>query len=233
MINYKEYLSKKLPYLARIYKNYRLYRLSKKNTAEVFTDINKKNTWKSDESLSGPGSTLNNTVNIRNKLPEIVRELQINTFLDLPCGDYNWMKTVNLPVGKYIGGDIVKSLVENNNLKYSNDFVSFAVLNLIEDNLPEADIILCRDCIVHFAFKDVAKAFENLHRSRIKYILTTTFPHVLINENIITGRWRALNLQKPPFNMPNPIMLIEENNRTDVDRKCLGVWLTKDLTIKL
>ena len=230
-MNYKEYLSRTFPLLARLYGEVRLYSLRNKTTREAFTVIYKNNYWKSSASCSGLGSTLESTVNIRREIPKLVRDLKINTFLDLPCGDYHWMKEVDLPVTQYIGGDIVSDLIEQNKLKYSNDGVSFVTLNLTEDKLPNSEMILCRDCLVHLSFDDIHEAFENIKRSEIKYILTTTFPDLISNEDIITGRWRELNLEKPPFALPKPILLIEENETKPGHRKCLGMWLTKDLIV--
>ncbi|MCC6691659.1 MAG: class I SAM-dependent methyltransferase [Bacteroidia bacterium] len=228
-MNSREFLSNSFPTLARLYKKYKLYLLSKKSTGEVFTDIYKKNTWKSIESHSGPGSTLLSTKNIRQQLPLLINELKIKTFLDLPCGDYNWMKEVKWDIEKYIGADIVPELINGNNKKYKNDKILFATLNLLEDKLPDADIIFCRDCLVHLSFDDIAKAFANIKNSNIKYILTTTFPNIDTNENIITGRWRRLDFRKEPFNLQPPFLVIEENNRTDMDRKCMGLWEVKSL----
>lgn len=228
-MSYQEYLSKTFPSLASLYRKYRLYRLSKKDTSRVFNDIYKSNTWKSFESVSGAGSTLESTSAVRKALPELVQEFSVDTFLDLPCGDYNWMKKVDLPVKKYIGGDIVNALIDDNNSKYASDKVSFLALNLLTDKLPVADVLLCRDCLVHLSFQDIEKGIKNVRSGELKYFLTTTFPNVEKNENIITGRWRKLNLQNPPFNFPEPKVLIEENGRTDSDRKCLALWAVHDI----
>lgn len=52
------------------------------------------------------------------------------------------------------------------------------------------------------------------------------------NEDITTGAWRPLDLTLPPFNLPKPIMLIEEESQYAPDRhfgKHLGVWQFADL----
>ena len=228
-MNYQEFLSSKFPFFARFFREFRLKQLSKKSTQEVFTDIYVKNTWKSTESVSGLGSTMEHTRTIRKELPQLVNDFKINTFLDLPCGDFNWMKEVSLPVAKYIGGDIVADIIRRNNSKYATNIISFVQLNLIESELPDADVLFCRDCLVHLSFKDIGKGIRNIKSSKIIYLLTTTFPNIDASEDIITGRWRRLNLQKPPFNYPTPVILIEENGRTDIDRKCLGLWLVSDI----
>ena len=63
---------------------------------KVFDKIYEKNTWGSEESRSGPGSTEKQTRRIREALPTILNNFGIKSMLDLPCGDWNWMKDVDL-----------------------------------------------------------------------------------------------------------------------------------------
>jgi hypothetical protein len=71
-----------------------------------FTDIYHKNIWENEESVSGPGSTLEYTV--RDALPTVLDTYSIKTIFDAPCGDFNWMKYVVKGTNiKYTGGDIV------------------------------------------------------------------------------------------------------------------------------
>jgi hypothetical protein len=85
---------------------------------------------------------------------------------------------------------------------------------------------------VHFSFYDINKAIENIKRSEIKYLLTTTFPACDQNIDIVTGDWRIVNLEKAPFNFPTPIKMINENctegNGTYAD-KSLGLWQINQL----
>ena len=52
------------------------------STESVFTEIHNKNTWGDIESRSGPGSNFIQTEEIRRKLPELFKELKINSLLD-------------------------------------------------------------------------------------------------------------------------------------------------------
>ncbi|MCY4101455.1 MAG: hypothetical protein OXF46_11145 [Rhodobacteraceae bacterium] len=89
------------------------------NPEEVFTRIYNRNIWGSKESPSGTSSELEATTNIRKQIPALVKEYEVKRILDIPCGDYNWMRYVvpKLDV-EYIGGDIVKPLIEKNRRKY-------------------------------------------------------------------------------------------------------------------
>lgn len=198
-----------------------------KEAKEVFTTIYQSNGWRGENSVSGRGSDLDQTIVIREQLPNILKHYNIRTILDIPCGDLHWISTVNLGNTKYIGGDIVDSLIELNRKKFPKENFSFEVINLITDKLPQADAILCRDCLVHFSYDNIFGVIRNLKTSSIKYLITTTFTNRNVNEDIVTGNWRPLNLQAAPFNFPDPLLIINEQNTAgngDFSDKSLAVW---------
>ncbi len=190
------------------------------------------NSWLSDESVSGRGSTLEQTRIIRQELPEIFKKFQIKTVVDVPCGDFYWMSIVDLSGVEYLGLDIVKELIQTNNDLYANDTISFKTLNILEKPTGKADLLLSRDCLVHFCFDDIFKTLTNIQKSHVTYLLTTTFPDRKKNADIETGLWRPLNLQAPPFNFPAPIIIINENNSEAHGKyqdKAIGLWKISDL----
>jgi hypothetical protein len=73
---------------------------------QIFTDIYDRKAWWTGESFSGCGSNLHPTQLIRQEIPRIIRQYNIKSMLDLPCGDFHWMKEINLEIS-YIGADIV------------------------------------------------------------------------------------------------------------------------------
>jgi hypothetical protein len=199
---------------------------------EVFTYIHDTGHWQGTSSVSGAGSDDMQTALIRRALPGIIQAFEIRSMLDLPCGDFNWMKWVELGVDTYVGADIVEALVRQNQEKYEAPGRSFRVLDLTSDTLPKMDLLFCRDCLVHLSFADIRRALGNVRGSGIKYILTTTFPDCPANLDIRTGDWRLLNLQLPPFHFPSPVALMNEGctegNGSFAD-KSLGLWRVADL----
>ncbi len=160
----------------------------------------------------GRGSDLGQTAGVRETLPALLKELGVKTLLDAPCGDLHWIKTVELGVD-YIGVDIVPDLVE----RLRKDFPGrrFECRDLVEEELPHADLIFCRDCLVHLPLEEVGKVLKNFGRSGAKWLLTTTFPAVTSNGDVKWSGWRALNLQLAPFNLPEPMRLINEGCTED------------------
>ena len=86
--------------------------ISKPNLKDRFSIIYKSNYWDNSETVSGPGSTMKNTVNLRNKLKKIIKEYKIKSIFDAPCGDCNWIMSIirNSSI-KYIGADIVDEII--------------------------------------------------------------------------------------------------------------------------
>ncbi|MCF6178565.1 MAG: hypothetical protein L3J63_04130, partial [Geopsychrobacter sp.] len=164
----------------------------------------------------------------------LLRQLEIKSFVDAPCGDWMWMKEVDLPVEHYIGLDIVEALVEKNQQAFGNSKISFQSMNLADADLPKADLIFSRDCLVHLSFEDSLNVLANFKRSGARYLLTTTFTARKKNEDLGSGFWRPLNKQLAPFNFPEPLELINEGctegNKLFAD-KCLGLWSLQDLKI--
>jgi hypothetical protein len=153
---------------------------------------------------------------LRTVLPSLIRELGIETLLDLPCGDYSWMRTIDLPVASYVGADLLPELIHRLNAEHASASHRFVALDLTRNRLPPADLLFCRDCLVHLSYADIRLALGNVSRSGIPYIVTTTFPSCEANEDIVTGDWRVLNLERPPFDLPPPLRLITEGCTEDL-----------------
>lgn len=175
------------------------------DAAGVFTRIYETNWWSCEESVSGTGSTLAYTANLRKKLPELFEKYAIRKVYDAPCGDFNWMRHVIQSYEiDYIGGDIVPQLIESNRANYEDDRIRFTLANVIEDEFPQADIWICRDCLIHFSFSDILSTFENFASSEVNFLLTTT--HInqsgFRNMDIQTGDARVIDLFSHPFFLP-------------------------------
>ncbi len=205
-------------------------RFKGKSMEAVFNDIYEQKIWhltSDQQSDSGPGSSLDQTREIIEQLPVILDHFEVKSILDIPCGDFNWMRNIDWTGRHYIGGDIVNVLIKKNQQLFGSENINFTRIDLLGDVLPKTELIFCRDCLVHFSFEDIDKALENIHKSQAKYLMMTTFPVEPENTDIITGGWRPLNFQKKPFCFPHPEFLLNEHC-TELDGlfsdKSLGVW---------
>jgi SAM-dependent methyltransferase len=226
----------RFPGLLEVYRALRRRRLRKLPTAARFAQIYHSNHWDSRVSRSGTGSEMEQTATIRALLPGLARDLGVKTLLDIPCGDFFWMGQVQwLGLESYVGADIVDEAIRRNQINHGiaeEPTRRFVKVDLIEDPLPKADMILCRDCLVHFAFADALRALRNIAASGAEYLVTTHFVGERENRDIVTGEWRPLNLERRPFGLPPPLRVINENCTEDggiYADKSLGVWRIADL----
>lgn len=202
----------------------RLRRLVEPETA-VFSRMYKGNWWGDRESVSGAGSSLDQTKAVREILPQILIDHNVGKILDLPCGDFNWMRTLSLPVDSYVGADVVPDIIRANQASYGGPKREFRVLDITRSELPRADLLLCRDCLMHLSYPLISRAITQILRSEITYLLTTSYLEGA-NKCIETGSWFPINLTAEPFRFPAP--LLEFQDGPDVSHR-LALWRIADL----
>ena len=175
--------------------------------------------------ICGTGSLLEHTVNVREHLPIIIETFEVTSMLDAPCGDFSWMSQVMFPSGfKYIGGDIVSKLINEISETYPN--FQFIHCDVVNNELPEVDMLFCRDLLIHLPSTDIIKLIKNAANSNIKYFTASTY-HNDHNNDIDVGQCRSVNLQAAPFNLPEPLYMFDDGCR-DVVRS-MGVWSQEQL----
>jgi SAM-dependent methyltransferase len=187
-----------------------------------------------EESPSGPGSSSAQTATLRRVLPDLLQTLGVRSLLDAGCGDFNWMRQVELNLEQYFGVDIVDDLIARNRQRYGRPQREFLCLDLAWVDLPHADAVLCRDTLVHYSLADAQAILRNLKRTDARYLLATTFPPRGANEDIAIGGWRPLDMEAAPFNFPRPVHLILENCTEMGGRysdKSLAVWELNNLSL--
>jgi hypothetical protein len=203
--------------LAQLRNRYLQWRLDNtKNHKTAFELIYRLNTWDSAESVSGPGSTFAYTRNLRERLPQMFEEHGIRSVFDAPCGDFNWMPSVlaSSPVN-YIGADIVRPLIANHRKKFAGQRTDFRLLDITRDAFPQADLWICRDCLVHLSYRQIIETLSNFARSNIRFALLTNHRNRgdFHNENIDPGEFRRMDLFSPPFSFSEAVLCrIEEDS---------------------
>jgi hypothetical protein len=92
---------------------------------QIFTDIYSSNRWGDAESRSGPGSSVFRTRLIRRALTQLFRDFAIRSVLDVPCGDFNWMRLTEMPGILYTSVDVVPEIVQRNIDLYADESRQF------------------------------------------------------------------------------------------------------------
>jgi len=216
---------RRLPLLGRV----RSLALDRGHRQLVFEEILRENRWGDADSQSGVGSNRLCSESVGAELPLLLEAFAFRSMLDIPCGDFFWMRLLTLELD-YVGGDIVPQLVERNQRLFGGERRHFVRMDIVCDRLPTVDLVLCRDCLVHLSHEDALRALSNVKRSGSSYLLTTTFVDRQSNRDIRTGDWRPLNLRLPPFGLAPPLRLIDEKEPQEGFRdKNLGLWRVSDL----
>ncbi|WP_152563387.1 hypothetical protein [Ruegeria halocynthiae] len=184
---------------------------------------------------SGPGSTLAATEPLREALPRIFNQFKVETFLDAPCGDWTWMREVDLNGIRYIGGDISLQVLEEVKAQHGVPGREFVHLDITSDPLPKADLMMCRDCLFHLKWWLRWAFFENFVASDIPYLLMTRH-YILRNPRLQNNaNFKRFNPCAAPFNFPDPLETISETGEINQDpefletsvgrsQRSLGIW---------
>lgn len=186
----------------------------------IFDQIYRDNLWNGVESLSGPGSGDLATRMIPAELSFITERYRITSVLDVGCGDGYWMP--DMP--GYVGLD-----------------ASLIALDLARERHPDReyvetwpegrrfDLIIVRDVIQHIPLADGLRVIERVRDSMPRFMLASTYVGGL-NINIEIGDAYSPDLQREPFNLPEPVYWIFDGyhyHETDEPRdptKYLALW---------
>jgi hypothetical protein len=198
------------------------------NLQQRFQRIHDTNLWGAAESVSGLGSEIDATATLRAELPPLLKRLNVASLLDAPCGDAGWIARTDLGV-RVVGIDIVSDLIEALRERAVRGEIlgEYHLADITRALLPRCDAILCRDCLVHFSFANIARAVDNFRGSGAAWLITTTFPEWQQNADCEDGDWRALNFERAPFDWGRPAELLNENCNEAGGGwrdKSLGVW---------
>ncbi|MGA8567091.1 MAG: class I SAM-dependent methyltransferase [Candidatus Binataceae bacterium] len=187
-----------------------------------FSQIYHRGLWHDQETVSGCGSTLEFTASLRQSLAKLLRELNVHRIVDAGCGDFNWMRHVDLSGIDYIGVDVVPRLVRELKKCYTAPKRQFLAGDITR-HLPRCDLVLCRHVMIHLPNRDILRFFKAIRGSGARYLLATSAPAVSCNPDIWRGSFRLINLERSPFNLPKPSRILMDQNVQ------LGLWETKDI----
>jgi len=199
--------------------------------SRAFSYIYRHRLWGGD-SPSGTGSTEYCTRVVRSVVERMIRERGVRSICDVPCGDWNYMRMVDLTDIEYVGGDIVPDLVESLRAAHAGRGRRFEVMDITAAPLPRSDLVLVRDCFIHLSNRDIGRALMNIRASGSRWLLTSFWDEgVKTNADIQTGRWHRIDLRLPPFGLPEPAEIHRENYPNDPAR-AMGLWPVEAIPVQ-
>ena len=179
-------------------------------TKDAMEQIYEINLWGGDEVDFYSGSGSHN--------PEIVDPYieVVSSFLrsfekspvvcDLGCGDFNVGKELVHLSKKYVGVDIVESLIDRNKKNFVADNLEFHCLDIAKDELPKGDCALVRQVLQHLSNAEIKRIVLKL--CNYQYIIVTEHipeggfdPNVDIisGQGIRLKKQSGVDLMAPPF----------------------------------
>jgi hypothetical protein len=202
----------------------------------VFGHIVEANRWGSEESRSGPGSTLEYTYNLRHELERVIPAFGVKTLFDAPCGDFHWMKEVAFPRGlRYIGGEILPELVRSNIAAHARADRSFIEFDITRDAFPDCDLWFCRDCLFHLPIELIFRALRGFLRSNARYLMASNHINTsgFENTDIASGEFRLLDLHLAPFKFPREVLFKAADYVHPFPRREMCVWSREQVALAL
>lgn len=201
------------------------YMFEEENLADVFRGIYDKN-----RSVGGPGwPTRQSVVETSNIIYSVIREFEIKSMLDAPCGSFEWMPQLLTNISDefqarnqtflYHGVDVVDSVLDAtmNNYRDRLDVWKFSRVDFTRESLPSGyDLILSRDALQHLSYQEIINALREFSQvDGAKYLLVGSYLVDSGNKDIRTGGYFPVDLTKPPFNLHSFLRVYSEHNPRD------------------
>jgi len=163
----------------------------------AFTQIYARNIWGYG---SGEGSLAKHTKLYRRFLKRFIRDRQIKSVVDYGCGDWQFSRLINWDGVRYLGLDIVDSLIEHNLKTYRKDNITFEVLAGTPAQLPDAELIILKDVLQHWSHQSIKSFLPTIAKYKFALITNCVNPYgPTYNRDILDGDFRPLDLTRPPF----------------------------------
>lgn len=195
--------------------------------ADRFSAVFNSKLWGEGETLSGPGSRLDNPMVIKAfaALDDAVNQFGVRSVADIPCGDFNWFQEVlkKHPGLDYTGFDIVEPLIQVNRTRFPA--VKFVLFDIVSDVPARFDLIFTKELFIHLRDSQIAQAIRNMKASGSKYLMASNSFGVenveLLHDEL--GYARPVDLCVEPFNLPTPLW------RNDF----YALWSLSDIDVQL
>ncbi len=155
------------------------------------------------------------------RLQMILQGFAIESIVDIPCLDFDKIRT-NLGIKRYIGVTSSRDKARELQALFGSETRTFFSFSVDVDVLPKADLILCWDELCTLPTNRASSALFQFKKSGAKFLLMRHFPQVKKNHKNKTGGFVPVNWTLPPYNMPEPMIQIMEQNQEGMES--LALW---------
>lgn len=162
-----------------------------KSIASVFAEIYERKWWGNPSDgpfYSGRGSSPSFGAPYSQWVNSFIAENKIQSVVDLGCGDFQIGRLLQTSQQvSYIGIDIVPSLIEHNKSRFGSASIDFRCLNIIDDQLPDADLCLIRQVLQHLSNDEISRVIAKCNKYR----------YLCITDEIPSSPVAVPNVDKP------------------------------------
>jgi SAM-dependent methyltransferase len=150
------------------------------------------------------------TVVYRAYLQAFLKRHKIRSVVDAGCGDWESTQAIDWSGIDYKGYDIVEAIITKNRKRFSAPSIHFFVANIVEEDLPTADLLICKHVLQHLPNRDVMKFLPQLARYKHALLVNGVDAETFTAENhdIAVGEYRPLDLTSKPFALPGKKVLM-------------------------
>ena len=117
---------------------------------QEFTRIYREHVW-GGTFKSGPGSDPEMLRAYSALLVDVLKQRQVRSVVDVGCGDWALGRTLDWSGVDYTGIDIVPDVVEHLNVSFGSNRIRFRCLDIVSDELPQADLCVIKDVLQHLS----------------------------------------------------------------------------------
>ncbi len=161
---------------------------------------------------SGQGSLPKHAREYVRMLQQFLCDNRIVHVVDLGCGDWQFSRMMDWNGVEYLGFDLVESVIARNRQEYITAKFCFQVISGDLGDLPAADLLIAKDVLQHWSNASVASFLPVLRRYRFSLITNCVNPKgATLNEVIIVGDFRFLDLRLPSFNVHAEEIFLSSN----------------------
>jgi SAM-dependent methyltransferase len=187
---------------------------------KAFQSIYRDHSW-GGASKSGPGSDPELTRRYRYFLGGFLRARNVRRVVDLGCGDWASSRLIDWSGIDYLGLDVVPEIIEQNQRKFARPGIRFAVTDLANEELPPAELAICKEVLQHLPNVAVARILAKLPAYQMAILVNDSKgtsvgswrtlwrgrPLGETNEDISPGGYRPIKLREAPFNLKARVLM--------------------------
>lgn len=143
------------------------------SSESIFSEIYLKRRWGKNVPLSGEGSSPSAVDPYLEFLLDFLdQHKEIQVILDIGHGDWEMWPEGFFKDYQYFGVDVVSHLSNEMNLVHGNEKTQFLSGDFLEIELPNSDVLLIKDVLIHLSNSDISRAIRVF--SKYRYVIVTT-----------------------------------------------------------